>query len=90
MDEQHRVGTIRKHWNGFFRELMEMDKFGIHFPRDLDVKIKAVLLGAAILIVSIVKLQTNLLINYLLIKEKKYEEQKDKKKYCCKKGIFHF
>ncbi|KAG5331950.1 PLS2 scramblase, partial [Acromyrmex charruanus] len=51
MDEKHRVGMIRKHWSGFAREMFTVsDMFGIHFPRDLDVKIKAVLLGACILI----------------------------------------
>ncbi|KAG5330963.1 PLS2 scramblase, partial [Acromyrmex heyeri] len=57
MDEKHRVGMIRKHWSGFAREMFTVsDMFGIHFPRDLDVKIKAVLLGACILIVGIVKI----------------------------------
>jgi len=51
---------IRKHWSGFAREMFTVsDTFGIHFPRDLDVKIKAVLLGACILIVSIVKILYN-------------------------------
>ncbi|KAL0124344.1 hypothetical protein PUN28_006285 [Cardiocondyla obscurior] len=51
LDEKHRVGTIRKQWSGFTREMFTVaDTFGVHFPRDLDVKIKAVLLGAAILI----------------------------------------
>ncbi|TGZ49284.1 Phospholipid scramblase [Temnothorax longispinosus] len=57
MDEQHVVGMIRKPWRGFCEEMFNVsDKFGINFPRDLDVKIKAVLLGATILIVSIVKI----------------------------------
>ncbi|XP_071566466.1 phospholipid scramblase 2 isoform X2 [Temnothorax nylanderi] len=51
MDEQHVVGMIRRHWRGFSEEMFNFtDKFGINFPRDLDVKIKAVLLGATILI----------------------------------------
>jgi len=55
MDEKHRVGTIRKKWSGFGQEFFTVsDLFGITFPRDLDVKIKAVLLGASLLIVSIV------------------------------------
>jgi hypothetical protein len=53
MDEKHRVGTIRKKWSGFGQEFFTVsDLFGITFPRDLDVKIKAVLLGASLLIVS--------------------------------------
>ncbi|KAH0948243.1 hypothetical protein HN011_006075 [Eciton burchellii] len=51
MDEKHRVGTIRKKWSGFGQEFFTVsDLFGITFPRDLDVKIKAVLLGASLLI----------------------------------------
>ncbi|XP_012215142.1 phospholipid scramblase 1 isoform X2 [Linepithema humile] len=51
MDEKHRVGIIQKQWSGFTREFFTVsDKFGINFPRDLDVKIKAVLLGACLLI----------------------------------------
>ncbi|XP_018400791.1 PREDICTED: phospholipid scramblase 1-like isoform X1 [Cyphomyrmex costatus] len=51
IDQKHRVGTIQKQWSGFAREMFTVsDKFGINFPRDLDVKIKAVLLGACILI----------------------------------------
>ncbi|XP_011350285.1 phospholipid scramblase 1-like isoform X2 [Ooceraea biroi] len=53
MDEKHRVGVIQKQWSGFGRELFTVsDMFGISFPRDLDVKIKAVLLGAALLILE--------------------------------------
>lgn len=51
LDEKHRVGKIQKQWSGFGRELFtDADKFGINFPRDLDVNIKAVLLGACLLI----------------------------------------
>ncbi|XP_071636047.1 phospholipid scramblase 2-like [Temnothorax longispinosus] len=52
VDEQHVVGMIRRHWRGFSQEIFNFSgtKFGINFPRDLDVKIKAVLLGATILI----------------------------------------
>ncbi|XP_011159201.2 phospholipid scramblase 1 isoform X1 [Solenopsis invicta] len=51
MDEKHRVGVIRKQWSGFAREMFTVsDKFGINFPRDLDAKMKAVLLGATVLI----------------------------------------
>lgn len=49
-----KVGKISKQWSGFVREAFtDADMFGISFPIDLDVKIKAVLLGACFLIVSI-------------------------------------
>lgn len=48
------IGKISKQWAGFMRELFtNADKFGIQFPFDLDVKIKALLLGASFLIVSL-------------------------------------
>ncbi|XP_011642903.1 phospholipid scramblase 1 isoform X1 [Pogonomyrmex barbatus] len=51
LDDEHRLGMIRKQWSGFAQEFFTVsDKFGINFPRDLDVKIKAVLLGACLLI----------------------------------------
>lgn len=54
MDESAAVGCISKQWTGFVREAFtDADNFGIKFPLDLDVKMKAVLLGACFLIVSI-------------------------------------
>ncbi|CAL1673212.1 unnamed protein product [Lasius platythorax] len=51
LDEKHRVGRIQKQWGGFTREFFtDADRFGINFPRNLDVNIKAVLLGACLLI----------------------------------------
>lgn len=45
------VGRINKQWSGLAREMFtDADHFGISFPMDLDVKIKAVLLGACFLI----------------------------------------
>ncbi|XP_076240585.1 phospholipid scramblase 1 [Calliopsis andreniformis] len=50
-DGEHRVGVIKKEWSGIGREMFtDSDNFGISFPLDLDVKIKAVLLGACLLI----------------------------------------
>lgn len=47
------VGKISKQWMGFVREAFtDADNFGIQFPLDLDVKMKAVMLGACFLIVS--------------------------------------
>uniref|UniRef100_A0A8D2ESA7 Phospholipid scramblase n=1 Tax=Theropithecus gelada TaxID=9565 RepID=A0A8D2ESA7_THEGE len=51
LDEQIVVGRISKHWSGLLREaLTDADNFGIQFPRDLDVKMKAVMIGACFLI----------------------------------------
>lgn len=45
------VGKISKQWSGFAREIFtDADFFGINFPMDLDVRMKAVLLGATFLI----------------------------------------
>lgn len=52
-DESRSVGRISKQWGGLLREaLTDADDFGLQFPVDLDVKVKAVLLGATFLIVS--------------------------------------
>lgn len=48
----HPVGRISKQWAGLIKEsLTDTDNFGINFPMDLDVRMKAVLLGACFLIV---------------------------------------
>ncbi|XP_041479877.1 phospholipid scramblase 1-like [Lytechinus variegatus] len=45
------VGKISKQWSGFVKELYtKADNFGVSFPMDLDVKMKAVMLGAVFLI----------------------------------------
>ncbi|KAK9507933.1 hypothetical protein O3M35_007690 [Rhynocoris fuscipes] len=45
------VGKITKQWSGLLREAFtDADYFGITFPMDLDVKMKAVMLGACFLI----------------------------------------
>ncbi|XP_064639681.1 phospholipid scramblase 1-like isoform X5 [Lineus longissimus] len=45
------VGKISKQWTGLAKELFtDADNFGMTFPMDLDVNIKAVLLGAVFLI----------------------------------------
>lgn len=50
-DGQHQVGKISKQWSGFGRELFtDADYFGVSFPLDLDVKMKAVMLAACFLI----------------------------------------
>ncbi|XP_012292520.1 phospholipid scramblase 1 [Aotus nancymaae] len=51
LDEQTVVGKISKHWTGILREAFtDADNFGIQFPLDLDVKMKAVMIGACFLI----------------------------------------
>ena len=50
-DGQSKVGKISKQWSGFLKEAFtDADIFGINFPIDLDVRMKAVLLGACMLI----------------------------------------
>uniref|UniRef100_A0A670IM50 Phospholipid scramblase n=1 Tax=Podarcis muralis TaxID=64176 RepID=A0A670IM50_PODMU len=50
-DEKNNVGRISKQWTGFVREAFtDADNFGIQFPQDLDVKMKAVMIGACFLI----------------------------------------
>ena len=52
-DGETPVGQIRKQWTGFVKEAFtDADNFGITFPMDLDVNVKATLLGAVFLIVS--------------------------------------
>lgn len=47
------IGKITKQWSGVVKEMLtDTDNFGIQFPIDLDVRVKAVLLGACFLIVS--------------------------------------
>lgn len=53
-DGEHTVGKISKQWSGLVREYFtDSDYFGITFPMDLDVKMKAVMIGACFLIVRI-------------------------------------
>jgi hypothetical protein len=60
------VGKISKQWAGLLREAFtDADYFGITFPMDLDVKMKAVMIGACFLIVSChAGLQIDLLFPY--------------------------
>ncbi|XP_017543305.1 phospholipid scramblase 1 [Pygocentrus nattereri] len=45
------IGRISKQWSGLIKEsLTDADNFGINFPLDLDVRLKAILLGACFLI----------------------------------------
>ena len=50
-DGSAEVGKISKQWSGLLKEAFtDADIFGINFPIDLDVRMKAVLLGACMLI----------------------------------------
>ncbi|XP_014668740.1 PREDICTED: phospholipid scramblase 1-like [Priapulus caudatus] len=50
-DGNHQVGRISKQWSGMLKETFtDSDNFGIQFPMDLDVNVKATLLGATFLI----------------------------------------
>ncbi|XP_077864948.1 phospholipid scramblase 1-like [Saccoglossus kowalevskii] len=50
-DMESKVGRVSKQWSGLGKELItDADNFGISFPIDLDVKLKAVMLGAVFLI----------------------------------------
>ena len=51
-DASRKVGLITKQWSGLLREAFtNADIFGVSFPGSLDIKLKALLLAAAILIV---------------------------------------
>jgi len=51
LDGSNQVGRISKQWSGLVREAFtDADTFGITFPMDLDVKVKATMLGACFLI----------------------------------------
>ena len=64
-DETSFVGRVTKQWSGLAKEAFtDADNYGISFPLDLDVNIKAVLIGAIFLIVSIVHKSSHLLANW--------------------------
>lgn len=51
LDLANEVGKVSKQWSGFVKEMYtNADNFGVTFPSDLDVKVKATLLGAVFLI----------------------------------------
>ncbi|KAF0028043.1 hypothetical protein F2P81_019130 [Scophthalmus maximus] len=54
MDEVSKIGKISKQWSGLLREAFtDTDNFGIKFPMDLDVRMKAVMIAACFLIIPI-------------------------------------
>lgn len=45
------IGCIRKQWTGLAQEMFsDADNFGVTFPRDMEVKLKATLFAATFLI----------------------------------------
>ncbi|XP_040205037.1 phospholipid scramblase 2-like [Rana temporaria] len=60
LDDVTVVGKISKQWSGYVKEAFtDADNFGVQFPMDLDVKMKAVVLGACFLIDFMFFEQTN-------------------------------
>ena len=51
LDSEKQIGKITKQWTNLVQEIFtDADNFGVTFPMDLDVKVKATLLGAVFLI----------------------------------------
>ena len=47
----HKIGRVTKEWAGLLQEtISDADNFSVTFPLDLDVKVKASLLAACLLI----------------------------------------
>ncbi|EPY87144.1 phospholipid scramblase 4 [Camelus ferus] len=51
LDGVSSIGSITRKWNGMLSTMSDADHFEIHFPLDLDVKMKAMIFGACFLIV---------------------------------------
>lgn len=50
-DESASIGLISKQWTGFVKEMFtDADTFSVTFPMDMDVRCKAVMLGALFLV----------------------------------------
>uniref|UniRef100_A0A8C6YI44 Phospholipid scramblase n=1 Tax=Nothoprocta perdicaria TaxID=30464 RepID=A0A8C6YI44_NOTPE len=55
LNEMTTIGKISKYWSGFVNNVFtNTANFGIQVPVDLDVRIKAVMIGACFLIVSVI------------------------------------
>jgi hypothetical protein len=51
VDGEQKVGLIQKQFSGIIKEMYTTaDNFGVTFPKDLDAKVKAILLGGVFLI----------------------------------------
>lgn len=47
-----KVGKVKSEWSTLKRELLGADTFGVNFPKDMDVNMKMVFLGACIFIAT--------------------------------------
>ncbi|KAM6223870.1 phospholipid scramblase 4 [Rhynchocyon petersi] len=50
LDGTSNIGNIIRKWNGMLSAMADADHFDIHFPLDLDVKMKAMIFGTCFLI----------------------------------------
>ncbi|XP_053454825.1 phospholipid scramblase family member 5 [Nycticebus coucang] len=51
INEKLTIGKISKYWSGFVNDVFtNADNFGIHVPADLDVSVKAAMIGACFLL----------------------------------------
>ncbi|XP_040336345.1 phospholipid scramblase 4 isoform X1 [Herpailurus yagouaroundi] len=50
LDGVSNIGSIIRKWNGLLSAMGDADQFEIHFPLDMDVKMKAMIFGACFLI----------------------------------------
>ncbi|KAB0356509.1 hypothetical protein FD754_000665, partial [Muntiacus muntjak] len=54
INEKLTIGKISKYWSGFVNDVFtNADNFGIHVPADLDVTVKAAMIGACFLFVGV-------------------------------------
>lgn len=53
LDGVSNIGNIIRKWNGLLSAMEDADHFDIHFPLDMDVKVKAMIFGTCFLIVSL-------------------------------------
>ncbi|KAJ8775589.1 hypothetical protein J1605_001309 [Eschrichtius robustus] len=52
INEKLTIGKISKYWSGFVNDVFtNADNFGIHVPADLDVTVKATMIGACFLFI---------------------------------------
>lgn len=53
IDGVSQAGSVVRKWHGLMSAMGQADHYDIHFPLDLDVKMKAMIFGACFLIVSL-------------------------------------
>ena len=57
INEKLTIGKISKYWSGFVSDVFtNADNFGIHVPADLDVTVKAAMIGACFLFKKLFKI----------------------------------